>query len=67
MNDAILIKALNRYAMERDIIAKDYSAYLDIPQAEVKCPRGALTEPQLRKLKQLAQEGVPYADTALML
>ena len=67
MNDAILIKALNRYAMERDIIAKDYSAYLDIPQAEVKCPRGALTEPQLRKLKQLAQEGAPYADTALML
>ena len=67
MNDAILIRALNRYAMERDIITKDYSAYLDIPQAETKQPRGALTERQVRKLKQLAREGMPWADTALML
>lgn len=67
MNDAILIKALNRYAMERDIIAKDYSLYLDVPHAEVKHPRDALTEQQLRRLKQLAAAGTPYADTALML
>ena len=30
-NDAVLIKALNRYARRRDIISKDYSSYLEIP------------------------------------
>lgn len=67
MNDAALIKALNRYAMERDAISKDYSAYLDIPQAEIKHPRGALTDRQVEALARLAADGVPYADTALML
>ena len=67
MNDAILIRALNRYAMERDIITKDYSAFLDIPQVETKHPRGALTERQVRALERMAARGVPYADTALML
>lgn len=67
MNDAILIRALNRYAMERDIITKDYSAFLDIPQVGTKHPRGALTERQVRALERMAVRGVPYADTALML
>ena len=67
MNDAALIKALNRYAMERDAISKDYSAYLDIPQAEIKHPRGALTDRQVEALARLAAAGVPYSDTALML
>lgn len=67
MNDAILIRALNRYAMERDLIPKDYSAYLDVPQVGIKNPRGALSETQVARLSHMAREGVPYADTALML
>lgn len=67
MNDAGLIRALNRYAMERDIISKDYSVYLDIPPSRPKRPRDALSEPQVAQLTRMAAEGVPYADTALML
>lgn len=66
-NDAILIKALCSYAMERDIIGKDYSAYLDIPSVDAKNPRNALSDIQVAKLWKMAAAGVPWADTALML
>ena len=39
-NDAILIKALYSYSMERDIVGKDYSADLDIPSVGAKRPPG---------------------------
>lgn len=66
-NDAILIKALYAYSMERDIVGKDYSKYLDIPSVGAKRPRDALTDIQVTKLEKLAEAGVPWADTALML
>lgn len=66
-NDAILIKALYGYSMERDIVGKDYSAYLDIPSVGAKRPRNALSDIHLAKLEKLAADGVPWADTALML
>lgn len=66
-NVYILIKALCSYAMERDILGKDYSRYLDIPSIELKSPRGALTDIQLKNLEKLAAAGEPWADTALML
>lgn len=66
-NDAILIRALNQYAMERDIIGKDYSQFLDVPTVGVKAAKGALTDLQLAKLEQMAAEGVPWADTVLIL
>ena len=66
-NVYILIKALCSYAMERDILGKDYSRYLDIPSIELKNPRGALTDIQLKNLEKLAAAGEPWADTALML
>lgn len=66
-NDAILIKALYSYAMERDIVGKDYSQYLDIPSVGAKRPRNALNDLQLAKLTLLALDGFPWADTALML
>ncbi len=66
-NDCILIKALYRYSMERDIVAKDYSRYLDVPSVDLKKKRDALNDEQFAKLGQLASEGFPYADTALML
>ena len=53
--------------MERDIVGKDYSKYLDIPAVGAKRPRDALNDLQLAKLAQLAEDGFPWADTALML
>ncbi len=66
-NDALLIKALCAYSMERDIIGKDYSKYLDIPSVGAKKPRDALNDAQITKLAELAANGIPWADTALML
>lgn len=66
-NDALLIKALYNYAMERDIVGKDYAKYLDIPSVGAKRPRDALNDLQLAQLTQLAADGFPWADTALML
>ena len=66
-NDAILIKALYAYSMERDIVGKDYSRYLDIPTVGAKRPRSALTEEQVKQLAALAADGFPWADTALIL
>lgn len=66
-NDAILIRALNQYAMERDIIGKDYSQFLDVPIVDIKSKKGAFTDEQLAKLELLAADGVPFADTVLML
>lgn len=66
-NDALLIKALYAYAMERDIVGKDRSKYLDIPSVGAKRPRNALTDIQVARLAKMAAEGIPWADTALML
>lgn len=66
-NDAMLIKALYSYSMERDIVGKDYSAYLDIPSVDPKRKKGAFTDLQMAKLEQLAADGFPWADTVLML
>jgi len=66
-NDAILIKALYSYSMERDIVGKDYSAYLDIPTVSIKRPRNALNDLQMAELDKLARNGFPWADVAMML
>lgn len=66
-NDASLIRALCAYSMERDIITKDYSVYLDIPSVGAKRPRNALSEIEVAQLSKLASVGFPWADTALIL
>lgn len=66
-NIAILVKALYRYAMERDIVGKNYSDYLDIPSVDPIKAKGALNDLQLAQLEQMAQAGVQWADTVLIL
>lgn len=66
-NDALLIKSLYSYAMERDIVSKDYAQYLDVPSVGTKRHRDALNDLQLAQLAKLAADGFPWADTALML
>lgn len=66
-NDAALIRGLYAYSMERDIIGKDYSRYLDIPSVDPKHRKGALNDLQMDKLEKMAAAGFPWADTALIM
>lgn len=66
-NTVILIRALYAYSMERDIVGKDYSQYLDIPTVGIKQEKGAFHDLQMKHLEELAASGFPWADTALML
>lgn len=66
-NDKILMKALFKHAMERDIVSKDYSAFVELPSVGAKVEKGAFTEGQIARLKTLTEEGFPWADTVLML
>ena len=65
--DLHVIKGLYAYSMERDIVGKDYSAFLDVPTIAPKVEKGAFTDFQLAKLEELAREDFPWADTVLML
>lgn len=66
-NDAILIRNLYAYSMERDIVGKDYSQFLDIPSVDLKNPKGAFNDLQIKQLEDMAATGIPWADTVLML
>ena len=66
-NDKMLMKALFSWAMERDIIGKDYSAFVKLPHVDAKYEKGAFDDLQMKKIEQLAAESFPWADTVLML
>lgn len=66
-NDKMLMKALFKHAMERDIVSKDYSEFVEIPAVQPKMEKGAFTEQQMTRLKEMAADGFPWADTVLML
>jgi len=65
--DKVLMNALFSYAMERDIIVKDYSAFVKLPHVEAKYEKGAFNDIQMKQLEEMATAGVPWADTVLML
>ena len=65
--DVRVIKGLYAYSMERDIVGKDYSAFLDIPSVGPKVEKGAFNDIQLFQLEKLAKEDYPWADTVLIL
>lgn len=66
-NDRTLMKALFKHAMERDIVHKDYSAFIEMPSVSAKFEKGAFDDLTMKKLEQLARSGFPWADTVLML
>lgn len=66
-NDKTLMRAIFRFASERDIVGKDYSQYVQVPSVGAKYEKGAFTDFQLKKLTELASGGIPWADTVLML
>ena len=61
-----LLHQVFKYAAEYDIIAKDYSQYIRITKAEDDEAGIPFTQEEIQKLWQNA-EGVPYADTVLIL
>lgn len=66
-NDLSLMRALCKYAMKRDLIKKDYSEYVELPRMAAKVEKNAFSEQQLIDLEQMAKDGVPWADTVLIL
>ncbi len=66
-NDKLLMKALFKHAMERDIVVKDYSAFVEMPNVGTKQERGAFSDLQMQHLEELVRQGFPWADTVLML
>lgn len=62
-----LIHALSQFAMERDIIVKDYSQFVKTPSIAPKMEKGAFNDIQMAKLYTLVADGFPWADTVLML
>ncbi len=66
-NDRMLMKALFKHAMERDIVHKDYSTFIEMPSVSAKYEKGAFDDIAMKKLEQLAHDDFPWADTALML
>lgn len=66
-NVRMLLGALYKYAIERDIVMKDYSAFIQMPNVGPKYAKGVLTEEQLGRLWNMQRNGVPWADTVLML
>ena len=66
-NAATLIRFLFSYCTKRDIVGKDYSKFLDIPSVNPLKSRGILTDLQLHQLQQMADSGVPWADSVLIL
>lgn len=66
-NDKTLIRALYKFSMERDIVTKDYSAFLQMPIVGPKHEKGAFTDGQLKQLEDMAAASRPWADTVLML
>ncbi len=66
-NDKLLMKALFKHAMERDLVAKDYSQFVEVPIVGAKVEKGAFDDITMRKIEKLASSGFPWADTVLML
>ncbi len=62
-----LMGALYRHAMERDIVSKDWSQFVELPKAEARVKKDALTEEQVSKVREMAEAEVPWADTVLLL
>lgn len=66
-NVKMLLSALYKCALERDIVVKDYSAFVQMPSVGAKHEKGAFSDAQLARLWELHEQGFPWADTVLML
>ena len=61
------IRAINRYAMERDYIMKDYSQFVIMPDRKAVVEKGSLTHEQIAEVRKLADVGDKWASASLIL
>lgn len=61
------IRALCKYAMERDYISKDYSVFIQAPRSAPVHEKGALTHEQIAELVRRGAAGDLLADAAVLL
>lgn len=66
-NDLGLMRALYKHARERDLVEKDCTEFVELPQVGAKMEKGAFDDIAMHKLEKMAAEGFPWADTVLML
>ena len=66
-NDLMLMRALFKHALERDLVEKDYTEFVELPQVGAKIEKGAFDDMAMHKLEKLAADDFPWADTALIL
>lgn len=62
--DKALMTILFDYAMQKDIVYKNYGAFVDLPTLGDKTERDAFTDIEMQKIE---QSKVPYADLILVM
>lgn len=66
-NALSLMRALSRYAIERDWTIKDYTQFVVLPSVGAKYEKGAFTDLEMAKIARMVSAGVPGADAVLVL
>lgn len=61
-----LVVMLSEYAMQNDMIDKNYGGFIKLPKAE-RSSKKSFTHDELTKIENAAKDGVPFADCILML
>ena len=61
-----LFGMLMDYAMQNDIVKKNYAAYLELPSAQ-ESTKDRFTDIELAAIEKAARDGVPFADCVLMM
>jgi integrase len=62
----VLYNQLFKYAMENDIVNKDYSAFIDIGKKSEETKRKPFTDKEIKRLFSV-EETIPYVDTILIM
>src|SRR5699024_9431707 len=66
-NDKMLMKAMYKYALERERVSRDLSAFVELPSVGAEVEKGALSEAHLDAVRGSAESGFPDAEPALVL
>ena len=61
-----LLTQLYDYAVQNDIVTKNYAAFITLPRAE-KTSKDCFSDIELKKIEQAAYDGIPFADCILMM
>ena len=62
----VLCTQLENYAMQNDVINKNYASYMVLPKNDTP-QKEAFTDLEVKKIEKGAADGVPYADLILIL